>query len=313
MGSVSLLCFLASYTLAFGVELARSRWENAAIRWGGWLAIAAGAIAHTVYLWNRAQSADVAPFTASPHDWLLVLAWLLVVTLLVVSRLLPKIAIGSYLLPPAIAIVAVASFVDAETPLRENSWWVSAHSAILVVGLGGLVLAFVSSLMYLSQHRRLKSRQLPTRGARLLDLETLSRWNWWCVVVAVPLITVGFAMGATLSIASERSAEAVPLLSLPIVVMAVLWLGMVGLMLWLLTRPRAGGTAVAIRTAWACGFVVVIMLSLTLLQPRGGLHGRPNAVDAAPADAASSSEAATDDSLAAQASIVRDAGGEGQQ
>ena len=273
--AVSVQCFWLSYATALLIELARRRWENGFTKWGGWIAIAAGMVAHTIYLVSRSQRTDLAPLMASPHDYLLVLAWLLVATLLVLARALPQLSLGTYLLPPAIGVVTVASFVDAvpDEPLRENYWWVFTHSAVIVVGLLGIVLAFVASMMYLAQHRRLKARQPMALGARLPDLETLARWNWWCVVVSVPLITVGFAMGATLSIAEPQSGQVVPLLSMPIIVMLLLWLGMVGLLVSMLLRSRTGGTAVAIRTAWASGFVLSTILALTLLAPEGGLHG----------------------------------------
>lgn len=289
MASVSLLCFFASYLVALVVEVARWKWDHAALRWGGWAAIAAGLTAQTIYLAVRSRSVEMMPLLASPHDWLLGLAWLLVATLVVLARFLPQIALGSYLLPPAIGIIAVAWFVDADPkadPLRENGGWVLAHSLILVLGFVGVILAFVSSLMYLRQHRRLKRREPLASGARLLDLETLARWNWWAVMGAAPLITIGFAMGAALSLASDQAAAAVPLRSMPMVLMAVLWLGLVGLMVWLLTQPRAGGTAVAVRTAWACGFVLLIVLSLTLLGPDAGLHGMPAPSAVATGDAA---------------------------
>ena len=277
MTHVTLFCFWASYVTAFGFEFARRRWDNVGTRWGGWAALAAGIIAHTIYLFVRSGQSELPPLLGSPHDWLLVLAWLVVATLLIASRFLPNVSLGAYLLPPTIAIVSVAWFVDAEsgTGLPQNYWWIFAHSAFLVLGLVGVLLSFVTSLMYLAQHRRLKSKQPLATGSRLPDLETLSRWNWWCIVIAVPLITVGFAMGGALTIASAESAAAVSLTSLPIVVLTVLWLGMVGLLAWMLARPQAGGTTLALRTAWACGFVLATVLSLTALAGEGGVHGRP--------------------------------------
>ena len=262
------------YVSALVVEGVRRRVDHPAASWGAWALAAVGLAVHSIYLAVRAGRADVPPLLASPHDWLLVLSWLVVLTLVVAGRVLPHVSLGTHLLPPAVAIVVVAAFVrdDAGQRLHENYWWVLAHSAFVVLGLAGTVLAFVTSLMYLAQHRRLKRRRPLASGARLLDLERLSRINWWCVVLAVPLITVGFAMGFALILASENAAAAVPPSQPAIIVLAVLWVGVSVLMGWLLLHPAAGGTAVAVRTAWASGFVLLTVLSLTVLQPGGGVH-----------------------------------------
>ena len=284
MSQVTLFCFWASYVAAWGIELARSRWDNWLTRWGGWIALAAGILAHTVYLMVRSQRVDLPPLLGSPQDYLLVFAWLVVVTLLVLARILPSISLGSYLLPPAIAIVSVAAFADDSAgsgTLQTAYWWVFAHSAVIVIGLVGVLLAFATSLMYLRQHRRLKLRRPAATGAKLLSLETLSRVNWWCIVLSVPLISIGFAMGTAHVLASTEAAESVPLTGPPIVMLFVLWIGLIGLMAWILIRPQVGGTAIAIRTAWACGFVLATFLSLNLFGREGGLHGQPTPAPAA--------------------------------
>ena len=87
MWHVTVFCFLASYLVAFALELTRfkRRTPPGMSLAGRFVMIGfgvAGFVAHTLYLLNRSQQTHLPPLLASTHDWMLVLAWVLVLVYL---------------------------------------------------------------------------------------------------------------------------------------------------------------------------------------------------------------------------------------
>ena len=277
MGNVTLFCFWASYVVAWGLELARTRRESPWLRWAAVGMTAAGLAAHTAYLYTRSQNADLPPLLASPRDWLLVLAWL-PVAVTVACQAAGRTALGAFLLAPVLLIASAAPFVSGTPGAgRVGNYWLSlSHAAMLAAGAAGVTFALVLSVMYLVQHRRLKRKSLSGRGASLLSLERLGRLNWWSVVASVPLLTTGLAIGVVLSIASLKTERPVPLTTAPLLTVGGLWLAVVPLLIGLV-RTRRGdspsGRGVAWRTLAAGGFLLGSLLVVPMLAGEGGLHG----------------------------------------
>ena len=280
MGNVTLFCFWASYVVAWALELFRVRRDGSWQRWATVAMTVAGLVAHTIYLWRRSQSSELPPLLASPHDWLLVLAWL-PVAVTVVCQVTGRTALGAYLLAPVLLIVSAAPFVRS-TPSVDatgNYWLSLVHAAMLVMGTAGITFALMISVMYLVQHRRLKSKTLSVSGSRLLSLERLSRLNWWSIVSSVPLLTTGLALGVILSIASMKTATPVPLTTPPLIAVGVLWLLCVPLLIGLVRGGKDSGRSVAWRTLAACGFLLGTLLVIPMISEGGGLHGPAAAAD----------------------------------
>jgi ABC-type uncharacterized transport system permease subunit len=224
----------------------------------------------------RVRETALPPLLSSTHDWLLVLSWLAVLMYLFVQLVNPRISLGLFVLPVVLVLVGAAQFVSrepnsqfGESELRPLGMF---HASLLVIGMAGVFIGFVVSLMYLVQHRRLKRKQTTRRGVELLSLETLGRFNWWAVILSVPLLTLGMATGVWLSLLSAESATPIGLARWEFVVSGVLWLAMAALFVWLLGLRRPSGRLVAWRTMWACGFLIVTLLVLQLASG-GGVHG----------------------------------------
>ncbi len=266
MPNVNLFCFLASYLVAFGLDMIRLRAKSAWNRWIALLFGAAGLLAQTLYLLLRSSQTQQPPLLSSAHDWLLVLAWLAVLIHLFVSLLDSTIASGLIVWPVVLMLVGSSYFVTS-TPnhtLDYHRWWKMLHAAMLVLGTAAILLGFILSLLYLWQHRRLKHRQMPNKGLTLPSLERLERFNRWSVLVSVPLLTFGVASGIGLSVFAN--ADAAPTWTDPVVLGGgVTWLLMCGLFAWLLSGQRTPGRQVAMLTAWSCGFLLVMIIGLQML------------------------------------------------
>ena len=271
---VSLACFFSSYLVALGFEAAQLLKKHAASHWLGLLFAGAGLIAQTIYLVVRSRTAGMPPLLSSTHDWLLVLAWLLVLLYLFVELVDRNVSLGIFTLPAVLILVAVSRFVsDTPNPalgrLRGLGMF---HAVVLVLGMAGVFIGFVMSMMYLVQHRRLKHKRGEPDGLHLLSLETLSRVNWWAVILSAPLLTIGMGTGVWLTFLSAGTETPVDLGRWQFVVSGIVWLGISALFVWLLAVRRASGKVVAWRTMWACGFLIATLMLLQIFSG-SGIHG----------------------------------------
>lgn len=269
---VSVFCFLASYLVALGVDLARllKRWPIP--KWLGQAFGVAGFAAQTGYLLIRSRQESLPPLLSSTHDWLLVLAWIVVLLYLFLTAVDRELAVGLFLLPVVLLFVASSYFVSKQTnSLIEGSRGLAMlHASLLVVGIAGVVTGLVLSLMYVVQHRRLKQHHASQPGVVLPSLARLARWNWWAVVVSVPLLTLGLGSGVALGLNSQKARAALSFSDPVVIGHGVVWLAMMSLFVWLLTTRRSTGKQVAALTLWAGGFLLVILIGLQVLT-RGGL------------------------------------------
>jgi len=283
LSHVSVICFLASYAVAFGLEWTRLKKLTAVNRWVTILFAAAGLVAHTSYLFNRYNQTNLPPLLSSTHDWLLVLAWLGVLIYLFMSLADRDLPIGLFLLPIVLVLIGAASFVSdspntrilprdpSEIEKLAIRSWAMLHASLLVFGIAGVLTGLTLSMMYLVQHRRLKHKQPGHSGLSFPNLERLARWNRWAVMVSVPLLTFGMATGVGLAIYSRKGPTPVSLWDPVIVMNGVVWFVMACLFAWLLRAEHPTGRKVAWFTLWACGFLMVIVLGLQIVA--GGIHG----------------------------------------
>ena len=267
MPNVNLSCFLLSYLVAFGLDVARLRSKLAWSRWVAILFGGAGLLAHTLYLLLRSSQSQLPPLLSSAHDWLLVLAWLAVLTHLFVSLLDATIASGLVVWPIVLALVGASYLVTSSQSqvLDFHRGWKMLHAAMLVLG----------TATNLWQHRRLKGGQMRNSGLTLPSLERLERFNRWSILVSVPFLTFGVATGVLLSFLNDDDARLA--WADPVVLGgSVMWLLMCGLFAWLLTGQRTPGRQVAWLTAWSGGFLLFMMVGLQVLTEvtrMPSLHG----------------------------------------
>lgn len=298
MEKVSVVCFLASYVLATVLEFLQLRGERPAsdspdsvVRKSlsmlsqepsrrGLMLIATGAgfFAQTLYLFVRSSDTKLPPLMASSHDWLLVLAWVVVLLFLFVTILEKELSIGYFVLPVVLLLVVSASFaskdtsnfVDGDNPIQvAKSGWTMLHVSTLVIGIAGVLASLILAVMYLMQHRRLKQKAAEQTGVHLPSLAKLGKWNWWSIVVSVPLLTLGMASGVLLGFAAKEQQVAFEFSDPVILGSGAGWLAMIGLFGWLIATNRPAGKQVAMLTVWACAFLLLTVVGLQVLTASG--------------------------------------------
>lgn len=277
MINTSVVCFLASYTCAFGCELGQLKWRNALARLIALLFGAAGLVAQTFYLLNRSfRSDNLPPLLSSAHDWLLVLSWIFVLVYLFVALVDGQLSIGLLVWPIVMVLVTAAQFVTASPSQRwpSHRGWVMLHVSALVLGTAGVLLGFVLSLLYLWQHRRLKHHQSSSSGIHLPSLELIERLNRWAILAAVPLLTLGIVSGFGLTIVLKGVDPQIIWTDPVVIGGACAWLLMGILFVWLLTQKSSPGRQIALQTVWAGGFLLVALIGLNMLTSAIGMrHG----------------------------------------
>lgn len=283
LSNVQFSCFLLSYLVALVLEIVSSLRGSKVARLSAIGLAIAGIVAHSAYLIVRSRAANLPPLLSSTQDWLLVLAWLGVIFHLVIVALDRDLPIGLFLFPVVLGLIGFAYFAhdephsliaDVAKKTAERKW-VMLHASSLVVGCGGVLLGFVLSLMYLIQHRRLRSKLGGVSTVPLPNLEKLAKLNWWVVVVAVPLLTIGFVAGIIVGQLEETATE-FSMTDPTVIVNTIVWIIMAGLFYRLLRRREVSGKTVAWQTIWAFGFLIATIIGLELLTGDGKLssfHG----------------------------------------
>lgn len=257
-------CFLATYAVVFCLEwlrlAGRSQINRALILLGGGIGLAT----HTTYLVIRSNTTQQLPLLSSSQDWLLVLAWLAVVSYMFLTALDRDLAVGIFLLPIVLVLTSATYFVSDTTNRRLDSLygWKVLHAALLVLGMLGVLVGFVLSMMYLVQQWRLKHHQLTPTGLGLPNLEKLARLNRWAIMIAVPLLTGGMGIGVGLGLYAKSNHESIPFNDPVIIGSTIAWLFMFALFVWLMSTPRTTGRQVASLTLWAAGFLMFTLIGL---------------------------------------------------
>lgn len=284
---VHIYCFLLSYLVSLFCEVLQAlRRQGTPARFVLVGFTVAGFVAHTAFLMSRSQQAGLPPLLTSQQDWLLVLAWLgsLLYLILLISH--PNLAHGLFMLPAILLLIVVAIFVSDQASGNLQALamrrWGMFHAASLVLGIGAVVGASISGLMYLLHHQRLRSRSRWLQNLTLPSLENLTSWNRWMVVFSVPCLTIGLLTGFLL-IAWSRAGDmnrSIAWTDPTILTTIVVWLAMVILLIRLLSASHQTGKAVAQLSLLSGGFLLITVLGPMLLAGSGNLntfHGRPRA------------------------------------
>lgn len=275
MPHTSLICFLASYLVAFALELSRFRTTS---RWGRLLSLGfagAGLLAQTWYLLNRGHEASLPPLLASTHDWMLVVAWLVMLVYLVMAVLNSRLNLGVFVYPLVLALIGVAYKLD-QAPNTElyaaqaRRSWGLLHASLLVFGVVAAAAGCLSALMYLLQHRRLKTSHAERQGLQMPSLPRLASANRWAFLLSFVLLTLGYASGLLLTFSAPAAGSTVEL-SEPIVVMSgLVWLVLAMALGWLLVQRGPAGRQVAWLTMVGLGGLLMAIFGLQLAT--GHLH-----------------------------------------
>ncbi len=272
ISGISLLCFAASYAVAWMLEvsqLIRPSRTRTVLMIGF---VAAGLLAHTLYLGYRAFELSASPLSSS-FDWALVAAWLLMGAYVYLAYYYPKAALGLYMLPLVLVLVGLAALAD-RTPFAPDSAsriWGAVHGIFLLLGTVTVMVGFVAGLMYLIQSRRLKLKRPPSDGFRLPSLERLAKVNSRSIILSALLVGIGFLAGMILNIISQGKSGQVPW-SDPVIGSSALML------IWLLAaavfnaayQPVRRGRKVAYLTIVSFVFLVIVLAALLLIDTQHG-------------------------------------------
>jgi len=273
MLSVKFICFTASYTVAFVLEVSRLLFRSG-VRGAIMMGFAGvGLFAHTMFLANRAAAAKRSPLS-SWQDWYLLAAWVLVVVYLYLTYYHPRTAFGVFLLPFALGLIAEARFASNARFPASKAWGI-VHGTSLLLAVVSVSVGFVAGLMYLEQARRLKHKLPPLRGLRLPSLEWLQRTNSRAIVISALMLSVGVASGVVLNL-TNRSAEnsvqqeAAGLSWIdPAVLATVAWL-LIAIGISALYRPSRQGHKVVCFTVVSFVFLVIALgVSLPVVTQHG--------------------------------------------
>ncbi len=276
LSGISLLCFGASYAVAWGLELVKFLRRSGVRRLLMLLFVCLGLLAHTLYLGHRAVEFSATPLS-SGFDWCLVAAWLVVAAYLYLSYYYPEASLGVFMLPLAIGLVVAAAFAE-RTPFAAHEAlraWGAVHGISLLAGTLAVMVGFVAGLMYLVQSNRLKHKRPPAPGFRPPSLEWLEKVNSRVIILSALLIGVGFLAGIILNQVG-RGGEAVPWTD------PVIWSSAL-MLLWLVTaaifnmlyRPSRRGRKVAYLTVVSFGFLVLSLAMFLLVDSQHGSERQP--------------------------------------
>lgn len=272
LAKVTVFCFMASYLVAFGLELARFlRKKNSYSRPLIFLFSLAGLVAQTAYLFNRARITQLPPLLSSSHDWLIVFSWLLVAIFLFINLIDEELSMGLFLFPLVLALVVSSYFVDtvtnalvepAEPAIRS---WAMLHASLLVLGVVGIVLCFVISAMYLIQHRRLKQKQNFSEGFNLPSLAKLARLNRWALMISAPLLTIGMGIGIGLGVYVRKGAQSISFFDPVIIVYEIVWVAMMVSVIFILRTKQPNQKHIAQLTIWTGGLLLLTVIGIQIL------------------------------------------------
>ena len=207
MSGISITCFAASYSVVLLLEISRLLFRSG-IRGAIMLGFAAaGLLAHTIFLVERAVSASGYPLS-SEQDWYVVAAWVLAALYLYLTAYHRDNAFGVFLLPLVLGLVAAGAWLADPTPFTRRPAllvWGVVHGTSLMLATVAIFVGFAAGLMYLAQDRRLKKKLPPLRGLRLPSLEWLRKANSRAVGVALIFLGIGILAGVVLNMIYSRS------------------------------------------------------------------------------------------------------------
>jgi ABC-type transport system involved in cytochrome c biogenesis permease subunit len=191
---ITFACFGLSYLSALALELVRQARPGRGVRVAGLAFGFAGLVAHTIFLVVHQ------PNPATAYGSLLLLAWVLAVFYLYGSLHHHAPAWALFVLPVVVTLLGL-SFATQDQADSLGSWfspdrfWGTVHGILLLAASVGITVAFLASVMYLVQARRLRMKRNPLGGLRLLSLERLETMNRRGINLAVPLLTIGLLLG----------------------------------------------------------------------------------------------------------------------
>ncbi len=277
MERVTIFCFAASYGVALMLELGQLLTSRRGLRLLGLGCGAAGLFAHTFYLVKHtvfvAATSLPVPLGSSQGS-LLVLAWVLAGFYLYGSIHHQRFAWGLFVLPLVLGLVVLGMLLPPDTIANWNSgFWYLLHGMLLLFAAVCICIAFLASIMYLAQVRRLRAKVPPTQGVKMFSLERIEAMNRRAILWAFPLLTAGLFVGLALVPGQEWIHP--PFLS--ILSLVGLWL-VFAMLLYLRYSVHVRGLQAALLTMFSFVLLVLAMVFAHPLDRAGSVSDGPTPV-----------------------------------
>ncbi len=135
------------------------------------------------------------------HETLSLMGILVALAFLLVYWRYRTIALGIFLLPVAFLLALLPAFTpgrEMETIPGLHTGWLFLHIALLLAAYAALLVSLVSSVLYMVQERRLKTKSVGG-SLRLPPLDTIDRIGLRALRVGLPCMTGGLLIGSFLA------------------------------------------------------------------------------------------------------------------
>jgi ABC-type uncharacterized transport system permease subunit len=272
LSGISIICFAASYAIAFALEAVgpkrRFAWHRVLLVFVTF----AGVLAQTLFLVVGSKNNGALPISTA--DWVLWAAWLLAIIYFASLFYLPRTPTGIVLLPIILGLILSSYWASTQplAPERNFYTWGMIHGLLLLLGTVAVCVGFLAGCMYIVQSYALKHARSPINRLRLPSLEWLERVNSRTLGISAVLIALGFTSGVVMSVAIHRGEKAYTLWADPVVLsLAAMLLWLIAAEVFRLVYPAARrGRKVAYLTLASFVFLVIALVSFTLLDT---VHG----------------------------------------
>lgn len=189
----STFCFLASfgYTV-FAVRAAKPLHSTL-----NFVAVAAGFVLQTVFLYLRGQQIGRCPLT-NLFEVFIFVSWSMTVIYLIIGPAYRLSLLGAFTAPVTFLIQSIALALPIDTPhtfAGPPNAWLEMHASLSIIAYGAFLMAGVAGLMYLVQDRQLKRRTLKSLFYRLPPIHHLTVANHRLIFLGFVLLSLGTASG----------------------------------------------------------------------------------------------------------------------
>lgn len=191
--NISLFSYLGA-SLGYFVYLAYRRPVVSTI---ATVTVAAGLLAHTVWLGLRSMETGHGPYTTS-FEIAMFFSWMIVVVYFLTEWKYKIRDLGAFVIPLAFLALLFSVFLSKDVALVQESqnFWLTLHRTLSVIGYAAFSIAFAVAIMYLIQENQVKSKKLGIMYFRMPSLEVLDKLNDKVITIGFPLFTLGFLTGA---------------------------------------------------------------------------------------------------------------------
>lgn len=162
--------------------------------WADWTG-AAGAFCLGAYFIARFTEAGSEPFT-NLFEVIELAGLCLVLAYFIATRMRKLPALGAFAFP-AVAIIFIVNlaFADSAAQGHESTPLLVIHVLLTLLSYGAFFMASLAAVMFLVLERALKKHQDPTLIRSFPPLESLKRLVDTCILVGLPLLSLGLVLG----------------------------------------------------------------------------------------------------------------------